>query len=255
MLKIALVMALQGAPVLFVNMEMEDGDVMTRLYSMLIWIMFGQRVTINAMQYGYLTQLELDMVKDAAYAISQMPIFIETKYGASIQAVSAITHLYKLKYDISAVFIDYIQLLGSESHSSGELWAEYRDVSTGIKNMAGNLDIAAVCAAQLSASAIGMMDQKREFNPIGAEHVGGSKKIWADCDTFMIPQKKPEKIINEIGFKYGRHIINISKNRGGREGIVHAVWDGETTSWFEPSDGQPTLGGGMPSGSQESVEA
>ena len=170
----------------------------------------------------------------SAGVLSGLPIYINDSAGIDVLQIRAVARGLKKKHKIGLIVIDYLQIISSTS-SGGKINRE-REValiSSGIKNLAKELEIPIIILSQLNRSA------DAENNEPGLEHLRESGAIEQDADVIAIisgnrKQKneltsvyyskndKDEKMSEakkcfEEGFEFR---LLIAKNRNGETGPI-----------------------------------
>lgn len=144
----------QGRPVAFWSLEMSDDQLATRIASA------RSRIPYSALRSAE-DMSEADFRKwiEATQQISQAPMRIVPKHIRDIAAGHAALRRVKREFgnDLSAVFVDYAQLIRGVGKSRYE---QMTDVSISLKTIAGMLECPVVALVQLDRS-IGDRDNKR----------------------------------------------------------------------------------------------
>lgn len=135
----------------------------------------------------------------------------------------------KEKFDISCVFIDYLQLMSSGSRSESRQ-VEVSEISRGIKAMARELDVPVVCLSQLNRAA-----EQREGHRPRMSDLRESGSIEQDADVIMMLHREEyyhqgdgewsEANLDKVGMAE----LIFAKQRNGPTGVIKLIWDQNST--------------------------
>jgi len=171
-------------------------------------------------EYGWLDKAQYERVAALMAQIRAAPFYVVCKSGISVQQIAAMSRYYKHTAGIECVYIDYVQLLEFEGQFR-EDWAMQQAASKHVLNgVSRGLNLAVVGASQLSRTALSSGKTDVTFMP-GGENVAGSVQWWRDCDAFVVPLTKTSRQIEKWP-NTGSYGFNISKNRNGPSGLIHA---------------------------------
>lgn len=223
-------------PILWLALEMRREAFDIRNIAILSTMDDGLPIQNFEMERGYLDQVKADRVTSIAAKYRASPFYAITTGTMSVQQAVAIARYYKHVCGVQVVYIDYVQLMSSEGKFN-EDWNMQKYISKSmLENISRDLDLSVVAASQMSRNAI-QATRGRIDNLPGGENVAGSVQYWADSDTFIAPFQKTQAQI-EHWPNTGLYGINVSKNRNGVTGLIHANYMGMYTSWFEANQDQ-----------------
>lgn len=144
--QIALQMAKQGHPVGFISLEMNNNEIAARLASLETGTDYG---TIYRNLYRDEDQKATWYEKMRKFV--DLPIYVSDKTGISAVDIKAKAAKLKHSYGLKALFIDYLQLVDSESHTKGRTREnEVSIISRTCKIMAKELEIPVFVLCQLN---------------------------------------------------------------------------------------------------------
>lgn len=160
--------------------------------------------------------------------LSDAPLYIDDTPGLSLLALRAKARRMAARFDLKAVFVDYLQLMsapGSESRQQ-----EVSVMSRGIKALARELSVPVVCLSQLNRSPEGREDHRPRMSDLRE-----SGSIEQDADVVMMlhreeyyhnadpdwAQDNPEKA--------GVAEVILAKQRNGPTGTVHLQFSASST--------------------------
>lgn len=133
-------------PVAIFSLEMSTKQLMQRLQSS------EEEIDLSKIKSGQLEDWEFNKLLNNS-KLSQAPIYIDDTAGLNIIELRAKARRLKNKYNISCLFVDYLQLMeGDRSKYKGNREQEISQISRGLKMIAKDLDISVIALAQLSRS-------------------------------------------------------------------------------------------------------
>lgn len=142
-------MALKGTPSLFFSLEMVKSRLVQRFVA--------NYASIDGLKIrtGNVTEEELSKINDAVKVIQTLPIYISDDPKLTIEQIAALTRQHYKQYNIRAVFVDYLQIIGgmSVSESTSDLYGYF---AATLRNVAVECDIAAILLAQQNRSLRGL---------------------------------------------------------------------------------------------------
>lgn len=204
-----------GSPVGFFSAEMTSEELVQRD------IARNSGMAVNTIMKGNLSPEQKQRVVDAAYAQAELPIHMHDEGGIHIHKLCAIAKVWKRKFNIEALFVDYLQKLRATGIKSvGNREQEISYIASMLKDLAKQLDIPVIALAQLSREVEKrnppkpMMSDLRESGAIEQE----ADAVWFlyrpeyySLETFADDAQTPAK---------GKAEIFIAKFRGGKTGSV-----------------------------------
>lgn len=141
-----------------------------------------------------------------------MPLFIRDLGGVSLGDIKKYARRLKRKNDISVLFIDYLQLIKTQSKMQNRN-LEIQEITQGLKILAKELDIPIILLSQLSRE----VEKRADKRPYLSD-LRDSGAIEQDADTVLFIYRdnyyqKQRKGLEEIE-------IIVAKNRKGETGTV-----------------------------------
>lgn len=153
---------------------------------------------------------DYDMQKIATLDLPKH-FYINDNVRLDIDSMAAIIRNYKEKYQITAVFIDYLQLIKSVDKRNREQEIAY--ISRRCKQIAKEYGVCVVALAQLNREADRIIPTMAHLRESGA--------IEQDADTVLFPYR-PDKDNRNRGETENAQLI-IEKCRNGKTGILE-MW-------------------------------
>ena len=219
-----------NVPILWVALEMSRDALNMRNMSILSTMGGTCHIPIYNLERGILTPDQQVNLVNIAKQYKQAPYYAECNSDLTVQQLIATIRYHKHVHDIKAVYIDYVQLLNSEEKYNQD-WQMQKSISKMLTKFANSAGIAIVAISQLSRTALGTGKNDHDTIPSGKD-IAGSVQWWADADAVICPFAKSRAQI-EYWPNKGLHGINVSKNRNGATGLIHATYHGSWTTWIE----------------------
>jgi len=193
-----------GLPILMVDTEMQTsegsdvtelGKFRTRLVSHV------SRVPERRIMHGQVDEREQRLVRMGIDIAKKGQFYHQYLPGFSVDQVISLFKMYKAKYDIQLGIFDYIKMPSNADTKSQKEHQILGELTTRLKDLAGQLNIPILCAAQVNRSG----------------EVADSDKIERFADAIMIFDYKSDKEIEATGIQGGRYKLIIRRTRGGGE--------------------------------------
>lgn len=162
---------------------------------------------------------QLSDVRQALTKFETLPLYVVDDCKPNWAEVKVQIRQLVRRHGIKVVFIDYIQQLNADGFTPANRVRELSHISTDAKNLARELNIAIVCAAQLNRQSA-----DREDEPPQKRHLKESGSLEQDANVVMLIHRMSTGAMNLI----------VDKNRHGSEGVIpirvnfetHTVEDG-----------------------------
>ena len=196
-------------PVGFFSLEMSYSEVIDRLISS------QTGIPLKKIRLGDLTRDESRAIEKKVEELSDAPLIIDDAAFQTMATLSSKAIRMKNKYNIEALFIDYLQLIQGSRKSSDSRYMEITEISRKLKCLAKHLNIPILCLSQLSRS----VEQRTDKTPQLSD-LRDSGAIEQDADIVFFLYRKEYYNPYETGAK-----IIISKNRHGSIGNVDVRFD------------------------------
>lgn len=167
----------------------------------------SQRLVVGVFKTG-----EMERLGESASRLYDKNVYIYDEPNPSIDTVVNIAKQMKRRYDIKALFVDYLQCLSPSLNMSKRPYHEQvAYASKQMKMLARTLNIPVIVAAQLRRDAEGNKPQLNDLSD--------STQIERDADVVVMIYNKyeEERLIDTW--------LLIEKNRDGRKGGVHVTFN------------------------------
>ena len=243
-------MVIRGEPVGVFSLEMAASQLVQRILASRGGI-DGDRLRRNALR-----KAEFRALFAACDELKNAPMYIDDTPGLTLLQLRAKARRMKQKHGLSAVVIDYLQLMTS-GHRTESRQQEVSDISRGIKAMARELEVPVICLSQLNRAA-----EQREGHRPRMSDLRESGSIEQDADVVMMLHREAyyhsdEEWRDENPDKVNLAEVILTKQRNGPTGTVKLVWDSRSTRFNEHQDMSQGSSGGMdsspPPGSQDTA--
>ncbi|MDE6518857.1 MAG: replicative DNA helicase [Ruminococcus sp.] len=204
------------------SLEMSKEQLATRMLST------EARVSSESFRNGGINTDEWGRIADCASYLSLLPIYIDETANVTVPQMKA--KLRRLK-NLGLVIIDYLQLMGSTSHSDNRVNV-VSEITRQLKIMAKELNVPVILLSQLSRAVEGRNDKKPVLSDLR-----DSGSIEQDADIVLF-------LYRDAYYNTQSELQNVSecivaKNRHGELGNVKLMWNGKYTLFSNPENGTP----------------
>ena len=222
-----------GTGVAFFSLEMSKAQLVQRLVCM------EGKVNGQMARNGKLTQDDFRRMCEAQPVVDEMPIYIEDTPAMSVIELRAAARRLKMKHNIGAVIVDYLQLMRGGEDQRGNREREIAQISGGLKALAKELEVPVIALAQLSRAVEVRGGSKRPQ----MSDLRESGAIENDADIILFPYRPEYYQITEDeegNSLAGVAELIIGKNRHGRSGISVMCGFDEFYALFRDLDEKPS---------------
>jgi len=189
-LQIALNILHQQIPVRIWSLEMSAEQLLAKLIANL------SEVDPNRSKDGLITEAEFDLMEQARYRLTKLPLFISDASHVTVDRIAAQHRRDLVKHGQCMVFIDYLQLIRSSDRKLSRE-QQISSMSRDLKCLFKDTKTQGIVLSQLNRNS----DQASEPKLSDLRESGA---IEQDADTVM--------------FIYGEGQVKLGKNRHGAEG-------------------------------------
>jgi replicative DNA helicase len=196
-------------PTLFLSLEMLTGELMDRVAANLA------DVPLGSIRSGKLGDDEFGRCVEATDAIEASCLHIDDGRGMTLSQVCATARMYRARHGIEMICLDYIAKVREETAKGEGRWEVVKRISNRLKDLAGELKIPVIVAAQLNRQAGSdrpSMGQLRE-----------SGDIEADADIVALLHRPDRYDPND---RPGQIEVVVDKARNAATGIANLAFDG-----------------------------
>ncbi|MCR5676027.1 MAG: replicative DNA helicase [Lachnospiraceae bacterium] len=199
------------------SLEMSRIQLINRMLSM------HSRVDSHNIRTGDLSENDWSELIQSADVFGRTDLIIDDTAGISVNELRSRCRRYKAEKNISAVFIDYLQLMsGSGGRSSESRQQEISEISRSLKALARELNIPVIALSQLSRA----VEQRPDKRPLLSD-LRESGAIEQDADVVMFIYR--EDYYKKDTERKNLADIIIAKQRNGPLATVELVWQPQFT--------------------------
>ncbi len=223
MLSAAINLARLGARIAIFSMEMGVEQIVQRLVSM--------EAAINSqnLRSGQLTQQEYSRFVHAAGNLSNFRIFIDDSPAMSPLQMRTKCLRMAREHGIDLVVVDYMQLMNAGGAYENNRVQEISYISRNMKEMARELNVPVMSAAQLSRA----VEQRQDKRPVLSD-LRESGSIEQDADIVMFLYR--DEIYNEATEFPNQADIIIAKHRNGPTGTISLYFEKTLTKFMNAAE-------------------
>ncbi len=145
-------------PVVFFSLEMSKQQVAQRM------LCSRAMVDSHRLRRGMLNDDEIARLHAACDVLREAKLFVDDTPGMSILEMRAKARLLMVREGISAIFVDYLQLMSSPGAESRQL--EVSNISRGLKALARELNVPVISLAQLNRGVEGRESHKPRMSDL-----------------------------------------------------------------------------------------
>lgn len=155
MLTFALKAAQKGRTVAIFSLEMSAEQLVQRMVAAIC------QIDVQRLRLGHLHDNEWPRFAEAIGLMAELPIYIDDTPSISVLQLRTKCRRLQSERGLDMVFIDYLQLMGSESRSDNRV-QEVSYISRSLKGLARELDVPLMTASQLSRA----VEQRTDKHPV-----------------------------------------------------------------------------------------
>ena len=202
----------KGLPCVIFSLEMSKEQLVNRMLAM------ESNVDSQKLKTGSLTEGDWDAVVEGIGIIGNSKIMIDETPGISITELRSKCRKLKLKYGISMIIIDYLQLMtGSGRAGNDNRQQEISEISRSLKALAREMKAPVVALSQLSRAC----ETRTDHRPMLSD-LRESGAIEQDADVVMFLYR--DDYYNKDSEAKDMAEVIIAKQRNGPIGTVNLVW-------------------------------
>ncbi len=196
----------ESAPIAFFSLEMSREQLAQRL------LCSSAEIDAQRLRRGFLSSEDWPRLTQAVGPLSESPFFIDDTAGISVMEMRAKARRLKMEKGLSAVFIDYLQLMRGHERLENRQ-QEISSISRSLKALAKELNCPVIALSQLSRA----VEQRNDKRPILSDLLeSGGIEANADLVLFIY---RDDYYNPETEKKHVTEII-VSKQRNGPTGKI-----------------------------------
>lgn len=210
------------APVAIFTLEMGREQLIQRFYAN------ATGINSQRLRLGRLEPHQWDQFVEATGRLHGLKMFIDDTPGISVQQMRARCRRLHREHGLGLVIVDYLQLMsaGGISNREQNRVQEVSAISRGLKEMARELNVPVMTAAQLSRSVEQRSDKRPQLSDLRE-----SGSIEQDADIVMFLYR--DELYNENTDRPNQADVIIAKHRNGPTGIVTLFFRKELTQFVD----------------------
>jgi len=204
-------------------------------------------VASDRLRRGDFTEDEFRAVARAAEKLSGLPCVIDRTGGISISALSAKARRMARKRKTKLIVIDYLQLMSGSNGKGGNRVNDITEITTGLKALAGELQIPIIALSQLSRAVESRTDKRPMLSDLresGSIEQDADVVMFVYRDEYYIERTKPDETdpkftewLQAMSRAKGKAEVILGKQRHGAVGIVEMAFDGPRTRFSDLARG------------------
>lgn len=182
---------------------------------------------------GALSEKEYQRFVEASGRVARYPIWIDDTPGLTVAQLRSMVIRHTAQHGMDLLVLDYIGLM-REPRFLDNPTQEVSYISTRLKELARELNIPIVCAAQLNRN----VEQRQNKRPTLAD-LRQSGSLEQDADVVMFLYR--DEVYNEATDMPGVAEIIVAKQRDGATDTVYLAFDKATTRFYDARTQQVSL--------------
>lgn len=207
--------------VAFSSLEMTDEELVARFVAERL------RINVGHIKDSRMDVRDWDRLARGRHELDQMQVAIDDRSGVSASDVRAFARAVARKGPLSAVVVDYLQLMVSRDRMERHL--QVADFSRRLKILAKDLHVPVIALSQLNRNS-----EATSLSVPKLSDLRESGAIEQDADVVLLLRREGE-------FPNESLVVDVAKNRHGQTGDFRLVWDGgysRAVEWDHTDAGQ-----------------
>jgi replicative DNA helicase len=210
-------------PLAFFSLEMSNDELVQRL------ICAEAHISMHDMRRGNIKPHHWEKISDAMGVLNELPIYLDDAGGLSVSEIRSRCRRLKSSRGLSAVFIDYLQLVRPGVLSKGaNRNEELSDICRTLKTTAKDLNVPIIALAQLNRGVEARADKRPMLSDL---RDSGSLEQEADMVAFLYREGYYH---NDVEADLTEFIV--AKHRNGPTGSVKLRFQREYTLFVPYGD-------------------
>ena len=212
MLSVVLNVARLGSRVALFTMEMSVEQIVQRLVSM------ETGINMQQLRLGQVSPQEQGRLLEAMGRLSDLQIYIDDTPALNPLELRAKCRRMHLEHGIDLILVDYMQLMNAGGAYENNRVQEISYISRSLKELARELNVPLLSAAQLSRAVEQRQDKRPQLRDLRE-----SGSIEQDADIVMFLYR--DEVYNEATDIPGQADIIVAKHRNGPTGTISLFFD------------------------------
>lgn len=186
------------------------------------------RVDATNMRRAEFAHGEFERMIEGATAVGDWPVHIDETSSITLPEIRARSRIHKNKYGKIMIVVDYLQRVAP--HRAADPRVIIGEISTGLKNLAKELQCPVVALAQLNRE----LEKRANKRPMLSD-LGESGKLEQDADIVLFLYR--DDYYNPDTKEPGISEVIVGKNRDGAIGVAKLGFDKRTQHYESMSHG------------------
>ncbi len=190
-------------------------------------------VPIEKIKTGHLTNQDWQKLNEAAADLRNTKIYIDDVPGIRVTEIFSKCRKLQSEHGLSAIFIDYIQLITGSGNNRENRQQEVSEISRNLKALARELNVPVIALSQLSRNVESRTDKRPMMSDLRE-----SGAIEQDADIIMLlfrsqyyeRKDDPDEKVDPNAVQ--PLDVDIAKHRNGKTGVIRFAFHGSTSSIF-----------------------
>jgi len=222
LLTTAMNVARLGGRVAIFTMEMGVEQMVQRMMAM------ETGINVQKLRLARLNPQEAARFTEAVGRISNHSIFIDDSPAISPMEMRTKCRRLKHEFGLDLVIVDYMQLMNAGGNYENNRVQEISYISRNLKELARELNVPLISAAQLSRA----VEQRQDKRPVLSD-LRESGSIEQDADIVMFLYR--DEVYNEATEFPNQADVIVSKHRNGPTGVVSLYFEKSLTKFMDAS--------------------
>ncbi len=198
---------------LFFTLEMLPEELMDRQLAI------TSKISSKSSRTGKMSDTDWKNLSTGITKVQKIPLSFVWQSGLSVGEIRAICLQYKQQHDLGLVIIDQLDKIYEPGTRGENLAVKIGRVTTGLKNIARDLDVPVVCLCQLLDKRIASRDTKRP------QHGDIRDSSYPDQDADIVLYLWRPSMYDPQNVKYQNLVeVIIARSRATAEGSVWVRW-------------------------------
>jgi replicative DNA helicase len=238
--------ASRGGWTLLASLEMSGEQLGTRILSA------AAQLSSSAVRRGELNDREFRRFVETGQSLASLKLEIDETAAQTIAHIRKQARRLKRRHGLSLIVVDYIQLIRSPGRSRSEnRTQEVSEITRDLKALAKELDVPVLALSQLSRAVEQREDKRPQLSDLresGSIEQDADIVMFVYRDEYYVERERPSLLKDETQDKFqnryetwqhrmseaaGKAEIIIGKQRNGRVGTAHVLFDGATTTFSD----------------------
>ncbi len=231
MLSIALNAAkLHGGRVAIFSMEMATEQLVQRL------IAAETGINSQRLRLGNLDEREWGLFAEATGKLVNLHIYMDDTPAISIPQMRTKSRRLYREHGLDLIVVDYLQLMSGGTSKNDNRVQEISYISRGLKELAREINVPVLAAAQLSRAVEQRTDKRPQLSDLRE-----SGSIEQDADVVMFIYR--DDLYDENSERQNQADILVSKHRNGPTGVITLYFRKEVTQFTNMAKSNVNLAG------------